>query len=322
MKIESPKFNLELLKRFLHIPADRPNRAQIEITNRCNIDCKMCPRKDFELPYSDMSFEFFKSIMQRIRNVNLILPVGWGESFVHPDFDKIVDYLRNDGHTIKVTTNGLLLDDSRLRKTALKIDYLTFSLELAGEGNDSNGHNNDKIIQNIKSLMHERGIRKKPYICIQSVLLKNNKHVEEVIGLAKDLNVDRVNLVRPYIKFDKSLDSDYIERKNIYEHAEKLSSKLGVKVDMFEYATFDGAKRFFWKYFKDVFRVNSWCPRLYDFAYVTMDGKVTPCCALPRHIVGDLTKQSIEEIWSSEAMLRFRKNHVDVCKDCHVFKIK
>jgi MoaA/NifB/PqqE/SkfB family radical SAM enzyme len=321
MKIESPQANFELIQRFLHRPARRPNRIQVEITNRCNLDCPMCPRISYGLPIKDMDFEVFRKIMARLKEAELIIPVGWGESFVHPDFGKIIDSLLVDCHKIKIATNGLLLDDPRQRAIALKVDYLTFSFEFHGD-TGGQGHSNERIIHNIRSIVAARGKGRKPYICLQTVLLKENKEIPGIIKLANDLGVDRVNIVRPYLKFEKDMGLAWPQRKVIYLEAEKLGKKLGLRVDMFEYASFAGMKRFFWKHLKEIFRVNSWCPRLYDFVYVTIGGKVTPCCALPRHIVGDLMQQSITEIWHGEKMNEFRKNHIAICKDCDVFKVK
>jgi len=322
MKIENPKLNLEVIKRFLHIPARSPDRIQIEVTNKCNLDCKMCPKNNFNLPIENMDIDFFKKIVDKLENVNLILPVGWGESFVHPKLNEIVDYLKLNKHEVKVTTNGLLLNNEKNMDTALKMDYLTFSLDEI-EGSDT-GHQSTKIIENIKKIISirlEKGL-KKPFLALQSVLYKENKDVHKVIELAADLKVDRVNIIRPYTKFNKELSMCWKERKDIYKKAEKLGRKLGIRVDIFEYATFNGIKRTLWKYFKWIFRINSWCPRLYDFCYVTMDGKVTPCCDLPHHIIGDLKEQTIEDIWKSEKMKSFRKNHKNICHDCHVLKVK
>lgn len=322
MKVEAPRLNLELLKRFFHIPAPRPNRVQIEITNRCNLDCPMCPRNDYRLPPEDMDFELFKRIMSRLRDIDLILPIGWGESFMHSDIIRIILYLKQHSHQIKITTNGLLLGNPELMEAALKIDYLTFSID---ELNDNGiyGHGL-RVINNIKDLVKRKSDRgqKIPFIGVQSVLYRGNQDILKIIRLASELRVDRVNIMRTYSKFNKGISLPWEKRKEIYKNAERLGKKLGIRVDMFEYVSFYGVKRILWKYGKSIFRINKWCPRLYDFAYVTLDGKVTPCCALPRYIVGDLTVQTIDEIWRSEKMQEFRRNHPAICIDCEVLKVE
>lgn len=321
MKIENPQINFEIVNQLLHLPRRYPSRAQIEITNRCNLDCGMCPRSSYKLPYEDMPFALFKELVDKLKDVEQILPVGWGECFMHPDIDKIVDYLKDNNHEIKVTTNGLLLDSERLMKTALKMDSLSFSLDALEPDNAAAGHNNSQVIENVKRILARR-LPGKPYVTLQSVLFRKNDDIFKIIKLASEIKIDRINLVRPYSKFNKNLALPWSERKEIYKKAEKLGRELAIRVDMWEYASFTGIKRLLWKHFKWAFKVNSHCPRLHDFVYVTLNGEVAPCCALPRHVVGDLKKQSLSEIWHGKRMKTFRKNHIRICKDCEVLKIR
>jgi MoaA/NifB/PqqE/SkfB family radical SAM enzyme len=286
----------------------------------------MCPIDDFGLPRVNMEFEFFKEIINKINYVRFIVPNGWGEPFIHPDFENIVDLLKKNGHKIKLTTNGLLLNNQKAIDTAMKIDYLAFSVDEMNRGKSENGHvcDNQIVTNKIRQIIEIRNLRglKKPYITIQQVIYKGNDDTSNIIELASKLKVDRVNVIRPFVKFNKNLAQTWKERLKVYRSAEKLGKKLNIRIDMFEYAFFGGYKRFLWKHFKWLLGFNNWCPRLYDFLYITMNGKVTPCCELPRYIVGDLETQSLEEIWNGKEMKVYRKNHKEICKDCHIYKIK
>jgi MoaA/NifB/PqqE/SkfB family radical SAM enzyme len=326
MEIIYNRFDWENLKRLFHIKEKKPIQVQIEITNNCNLRCNMCPVDDFKLPRENMKYEVFKKIVEAIPYVKFVIPNGWGEPFIHPDFQKIVDLLKNNEHKIKLTTNGLLLDNQNAIETAMKIDYLAFSVDEIYKNVSNIGHCwNDQTIANrireIIKIRNQKGV-KKPYISIQQVIYSGNKDTVNVIQFASELKADRVNIIRPFTKFNPSLASSWEERSAIYKTAEKLGKKLNIRIDMFEYAFFDGYKRFLWKYFKWLFGFNKWCPRLYDFVYITIDEKVTPCCELPRYIVGDLKTQSLEEIWNGNAMKNYRKNHKEICKNCHIYKIK
>jgi MoaA/NifB/PqqE/SkfB family radical SAM enzyme len=55
------------------------------------------------------------------------------------------------------------------------------------------------------------------------------------------------------------------------------------------------------------------CDDLWDKPYVTVEGIVTPCCFAPYKTqlpMGDLTRQSFEEIWFGEAYQRLRMQHL------------
>jgi len=53
------------------------------------------------------------------------------------------------------------------------------------------------------------------------------------------------------------------------------------------------------------------------------NGDINPCCYLPRKILGNINRQSIDEIWNSKKYVGFRENMAQLgakklCKECHV----
>ena len=84
----------------------RPKQIDIEVTNKCNLSCKYCPNvcnKTF--PEGNMSFDFFKSIVDRIDFPTTV--VAWlnGEPFMNPEYNKMVAYLNEKKQRFYVTTN-------------------------------------------------------------------------------------------------------------------------------------------------------------------------------------------------------------------------
>ena len=71
----------ETLGRLFYILPSKPDQVQIEVTNKCNLDCNMCPRKDLGVKYEHMDFDLFKLIVKRLNEVRLITLTGWGEPF-------------------------------------------------------------------------------------------------------------------------------------------------------------------------------------------------------------------------------------------------
>src|SRR5574337_1234727 len=60
-----------ILNRTLYIIPPQPERIQIEITNRCNCACGMCPRESFNLPEKDIPLDLFKKIIDNITQLSL-----------------------------------------------------------------------------------------------------------------------------------------------------------------------------------------------------------------------------------------------------------
>jgi radical SAM protein with 4Fe4S-binding SPASM domain len=69
------------------------------------------------------------------------------------------------------------------------------------------------------------------------------------------------------------------------------------------------------------------CWRALQTIYVMFDGKVTPCCedGIGRMLLGDLTYQTIREVYNSDRYVKFREDHSenhadrhDLCRQCVV----
>ena len=111
--------------------APSPRGAIIEITTRCNLNCRMCPRtllpgnKDEE-----MSFDDFKKICDKLPNLKSVALLGRGETLLHHEIDQILAYLNHRKCAIEVTTNGTLLNQQYIQsKNLAAITQLNISLD-------------------------------------------------------------------------------------------------------------------------------------------------------------------------------------------------
>lgn len=68
-------------------------------------------------------------------------------------------------------------------------------------------------------------------------------------------------------------------------------------------------------------RADRFCVRLDSYIYVTVAGQVAPCCLLRDVRLGDLTRQSLGEVWSSPEFRRFAgpEPH-EACRGCDAFR--
>jgi len=66
------------------------------------------------------------------------------------------------------------------------------------------------------------------------------------------------------------------------------------------------------------------CWKMWHSCVITWDGKVVPCCfdKDAHYVLGDLTKNSFEEIWQGDKYNEFRasllrsRNEIEMCKNC------
>lgn len=91
----------------------------INITNRCNLNCRYCylknsPKDKKEVIYKEISLDTIKKVIN-LNNIKSVYLSG-GEPLMHPDFFNIVKYFLSKNINVYVATNGLLLNDHMLKK--------------------------------------------------------------------------------------------------------------------------------------------------------------------------------------------------------------
>lgn len=314
-----------IVGRTFYIIPQRPERIQIEITNRCNYTCGMCLRESFNLPENDISLDLFQQIIDRLESRYNITLTGWGEPLLHPALMDMIVYTKERGHNVGVTTNGLLLAPF-IDKFIQTLDKLTISLDSIEGGNEVvDGHPSNKVVQkNIESFIKHRVSKSKPVTTIQ-ITMHDKRQCLDTIRFAGEVGADRVYLVR----LNNPLSSSGFKRPGleqeleIYKEAEEIARKYGLQVDNNYTALDNGLLRLLYKRLRPImYRFDKYCPKPYDYLYINIDGNATPCCDLPRYEVGNILKQSIDEIWHGENMQYFREHQNDVCGNCDALRLK
>jgi MoaA/NifB/PqqE/SkfB family radical SAM enzyme len=156
----------------------RPYYLSIEITNDCNLKCKMCYRGKRRAGIGYMDFDLFCRIVDeaaQIGNIYLSLFLG-GESTLHPRFDDMIEYAmshRNHLYGVGFFTNGMLLNKHKSELLVrLAVDDITFSLEGIGPVTENIrlGSVYSVVERNILNLLKIRGTHPKPQVLINTTI--------------------------------------------------------------------------------------------------------------------------------------------------------
>ena len=118
----------EVRAGFVRPAASQEFALGLGLTNECNLACAFCYRDPARV--DRLSLDVVRSVMQRlpVRSVNL----GTGENGMHPEFGKILAYLRRLPVKLTITSNGHsagILSDDELRA----FHDVEFSLDYANE---------------------------------------------------------------------------------------------------------------------------------------------------------------------------------------------
>lgn len=269
---------------------------QVEPTNACNLDCRICMRRNLERPTSFLSLDDFKRVLDsgNFRYVGLL---GWGEPLLNLQLFEMIRYAESKGVSTSVTTNGTLIVDniedifsSGLREIAFGI----YDKELFRQS-----------LSQIEELIREKSRRdsKIPKTYLDITIYKENlAQILELIRLAPELHVDAVILHRLFNVYKVDPTVEYLsveEEAELFAEIKRWARRLKLELYLPPKHTYP-------------------CRIVKRSIFVTADGRVTPCTYLSEFYLGSALEQGVAEIMRSKAYADFVKNMKQhpICSRC------
>lgn len=182
-----------------------PLALEIEITRRCNWNCKFCyniwkhskkVNSRIDLPWKD----YKKIIDEAYENGCVTIRLSGGEPTLHPEFKKFISYITEKGMSAALFTNASILDNEMVEYLAsLNLQTVLISLHGLSEQHDMftgiQGSFNTTI-EKIKKLVN-KGI----CVSVETILCGNMEDgdLKELQNLLYELNVANWNLM-PFVK--------------------------------------------------------------------------------------------------------------------------
>jgi len=315
----------ETLDRIRYKIPIRPRQVQIEITNRCNMDCPMCQREDLGIELEHMSWTDFTTVVDKLNHREDITLTGWGEPFIHPQVFDMISYCRERGHRVMITSNGLFTKPSMVNDILDSgLDSITFSIDSVN-GNETvvEGHTSTKVYENIEAVTRRRDPAKLGVRLQATLHMDCENDLYDVIRYGAGIGCDTVNVGRLDRQFRPNLKRpDSREERFIFLKADDIARTYGIQLDWLQYSVSHGLTRFFYRLLrKKLHRSGKYCLKTFNYAYVTREGNVTPCCLLPNEKMGNLLNDGLDNIWKSEKFNHFRENYRDTCGSCDLWTI-
>lgn len=260
-----------------------PITADIFLTNYCNNKCPYCTYGRWELDAGAyaMKYEEFVTYADRLRSLGVegMILTGGGEPTLNPDFDKITEYLEENGISYGINTNF-----NNIRFFAP--NYLKVSLD----GYDE------------ESYKAKRGVQKYAQVRenIKTYAEWKKKHSPSTI-LGIQTVATNVDDVKKFYEANRDLDVDYIVIRpiestggNYYRSSGKQSEALSIieAVKAIHLTDERVSLNFKWNLLDE--REDS-C--LAQWAQIALNerGEVMYCCHKPYEIVGHVMDDDILE---------------------------
>ncbi|MDR2440615.1 MAG: radical SAM protein [Planctomycetaceae bacterium] len=301
-----------------------PKRLVFELTNVCNLRCKMCGRNDADFSATIFNTEWidkFAGILNTIEEVTLM---GWGEPTMHPEFIKILERLNQYSVRKYFCTNGQKLSELQLFNAIFdcKVDVMAVSLDGAvAVTNDSiRGKSFYNVINSLKNIVQERIKRstKIPYINFVFTAMRSNfREIPALIRLTGELGIEEVKVVF-LTAFNNEMETEILygrmdEVKQIFEESIKVASELNIRIKLPHVQGEDPSGS----------RSHKPCYTAWRDLFIGSDGFVRPCMSTPIKFFHIDECKDFEEIWNHPSYQYFRtiinntENEPDSCKHCY-----
>lgn len=282
----------------------------IEPTNHCNLKCVMCPRGEpdvMEREVGHMPLELFKKIVDQC---GFYSQPCWfhmfGEPLMSPYLFEEIDYAKEHGiQNVGISCNATLLNDLNAKKILnSKLDVIILSID---------GTTAD-VYENVRKSSHfsfeEVKGNARHFLKTKKELGKKNPHVILSIISMKETE----NELSTFKEYWLNEGANEVWIKPYITWANQTHNFLPL-------ATYE--KQVELDFRQKEIRPNP-CKLLWESCIITWDGKVCPCCYDydAKMVMGDLTKQTLKEIWNSDKYKLLRKlelegrNSNSLCAKC------
>ncbi|MFC1958879.1 radical SAM protein [Chloroflexota bacterium] len=163
-----------------------PIHMQIELTNYCNIKCRVCPTGIGKLTRQPAAMEPapFERVIDEVGPYLLTTSLwGWGEALLHPELADILRISQNRGVTTFLSTNGQNLDDDKVLQALISYPptYLIVCLDGITDETNSKFRVGAKIepaligVQRLARMKRQKGLLL-PILHFRYIAMKHNEH--------------------------------------------------------------------------------------------------------------------------------------------------
>ncbi len=301
-------------------PLKTPTVARVEVTNRCNLSCRMCLHQSLE-DIGDMELKTYRRIIDLLpKTVSYVNPTGFGEPLLHEDIVDVIRFARQRHKYTEIYTNATILD-KEMAKNLLASGLWSIHFSIDGTTKRTyeglrRGSKFETVIENISNFMAQRRkAQNPPQVVMRVVIWKNNLHeATRFVELAYNLGIKNVlfqalqhfwnsELNKPEYSIHSEEAIDHSKR--VFRSTQEKAQEMGVKLKL---------------------PALNFCPKIrcsqpWYLIFINWKGFATPCCAVYDVNVGSILDQSFSHIWWGPKLVSWRSQMKSLwppthCRNC------
>jgi radical SAM protein with 4Fe4S-binding SPASM domain len=307
------------------------------INTICVTNCIYCYADRRNIMNCQIPFERLQELIQEAKRIGIrSFDLTGGEVFLYPEWERLLKDLVSNGFTPYISTKMPISSKviEKLKNIGIKSIQISIDSIVKEELISILRVNDDyyeKLIKTLKNL-DESGIE----IYTNTQIININKSsIEILIDFLRTLkNIKRINVGAA--GFSLYNDSEYLNIRTDLKSVERIESffnnlkrEAGDKIEI-NFSGYLSANSYYAdeKEKDKEFSKRARCSGNFYALIILPNGQVTICEELyfnPAFIIGDLNKNSIEEVWNSEQAISLYKLSKDLikpgsaCKSCNQF---
>jgi radical SAM protein with 4Fe4S-binding SPASM domain len=236
------KIHQYINRRFWPENAPMPHAVNINVTRRCNLNCRMCvqhrqegqqnPGLSWYDPKNELPVKIWEKAMDEMAPHRIWLGVTGGEPTLYPHMKEFVTTCVGKGIPLELTTNGLLLDSFAEFFVREGMEMIFVSVDGPEEIHDEIRGTKGafkKTINGLQTLVAARDHFNSvsPVIIINTTISKMNlDHIDQVLQISKDVGAD----LHQFIHTEWSAPKIAASHNRIFN--EEFCSRHGLEVAM------------------------------------------------------------------------------------------
>jgi radical SAM protein with 4Fe4S-binding SPASM domain len=293
---------------FLEEVQGRPliSSLQFELSSRCNERCIHCyiPNEKKNKGY-DMPTAKVKNILDEFAAMGGIhVTLSGGEAFLHKDLIEIARYCREKDLKISILSNLISLKDEQI-PTLKEVNLSLIQVSLYSM--DPEIHD---FITTVKGSFEktkaaiEKLVAADIPVQISCPIMKANRHgYDKVLDYAKSL---KIKAQTDYIMMARAdLDTDNLANRLSLEETEELLRDILIHDTQYRDETLEQLPiSDEIKFDLERFKKQPVCGVGYDNCCITANGDVYPCAGWQDYVLGNVYKQSLQEIWEQSKRVK------------------
>jgi len=325
----------------VHRPATHLTKIYVEVTSRCNIDCRTCLRNNWDETMGQMTDATFARVLESVAQLDprpTVFFGGIGEPLFHRRTLEWAAQAKRLGARVELITNGTLLTERHARAlSGLGLDVLWVSLDGATPESYADvrlGAELPRVLANLERFNQLRppGHRPRPELGLAFVAMQRNiRDLPELLKIGKRLRAARFS-VSNVLPTTAELQSEMLYAETVKSLA-YMDSPWQRKLSLPRMDLRDGAREALFAALNAGYNVQFGGSSLAGATdvcsfiesgtlSVRWDGGISPCLPLlhthttylhgkPRlnhsHILGNVNERDLLAVWADPEYVAYRE---------------